>query len=94
MYCCVCGRTGRERPIYKLATAMSPDLGLCVEHWQRYQGPAPAEADRLLAEHPHTWAPPSPPPKCLHCGQPVIVQSFRSQPVWCHACEAERRRLA
>jgi hypothetical protein len=45
------------------------------------------EADRLLVEwymgRPHQ-------PVCLMCGNPVIITSRGTRPVWCDECEAKR----
>lgn len=93
MWCVVCGRTSQEIQIVKLPSAMSPDLGVCVNHAQRYAHQAAGEADRQLAEAPYTWVPREQ-PYCHHCNAPVLWVGRRAAPLWCQACERERRRIA
>lgn len=45
------------------------------------------EADRLLTDW---YLNQPPPPTCLVCGEPVLINNDGSRPLWCQKCEKKR----
>lgn len=89
--CCIsCGST--TGPLRNLP-CLAQGLKACERCLAKHGAEALArEADRAVAEaDPPRYIPP---PVCLHCGTPMLVNpDGASHPAWCAKCEAERRAL-
>lgn len=95
-----CGRRPHEVPILR-TESLSPDIGICIrcDIKLRAQGFTPvdvqAEGDRHLAssEYRNFLARQRTPPKCRHCGEPVLVTPQGGEYLWCQECELERQQV-
>jgi hypothetical protein len=82
---CIC--CGRDVPLEKLPAHMG-NLGACAPCVSRHGAQKLAdEADRLLTEW---YFGKQPPPVCLVCGDPVLIDSKGVRPLWCQKCEDKR----
>ena len=77
---------------------MSPDLGCCVRCVDVLERRGigmfllQEESDRMLHDvGPDLMQGLMPDPKCMHCGAKMMLNPNGTHPLWCNACERERR---
>jgi hypothetical protein len=89
--CVACGKPGTETQLFKLRGAINENAYACALCLARFGNDALArEYDRQLSE---ATVASYIQPRCLHCGEPVIMLGDGNIPLWCSACERERREL-
>lgn len=89
MQCMCCGNDGR--PTVKLPTHVGT-FRACILCASKFGVEELAlEADRLLSRWVESE---KPKPRCMFCKSPILYLSESGEvPLWCNACEQERRAL-
>ena len=106
--CIDCGRRQHDRPMVKTHT-VSPDAAICITCAQALENRLGRSVHKIVGEAIDNMMVSSPAykddlarivaaqgggPRCGHCGEPVLITTQGTAPMWCDRCEQERRWIA